>query len=245
MPKISVIVFLFLVSFFPGQAHAQYIDISTAAKDYGLDFIARTVAQQAIQKLTAQTVNWINSGFKGNPAYVTDPGQFFLDIGDREASRFLSTAGMSNLCSPFQAKVRLALVKNYLAETGGNYSCTLSRVKNNYEQFVNDFSQGGWDGWFEVTQNANNNPYGSYLSAQNSLYEQLASEQERYKDQLEWGQGFLSYEKETCNGTEQPVYRCADGTEAGHGAPVTGLCQFGAKPVATCPDGSHPKTYPD
>src|SRR3990167_52156 len=79
---------LSLLFIIPQKGHAQYIDISAAAKEYGLDSIATIVAKNIIKKLTAQTVNWINSGFKGNPAYVTNPGQFFLDIGDNEASRF-------------------------------------------------------------------------------------------------------------------------------------------------------------
>src|SRR3989344_6420706 len=93
-------------------------ETSNAVKEYGLDAVAYFFANRMVEKLAAQTVNWINSGFQGNPAYVTDPNQFFLDIGDEQASRFLSSTAFSNsLCSPFRAQVRLALVKNYLAET--------------------------------------------------------------------------------------------------------------------------------
>jgi hypothetical protein len=199
--KATGLIFLSLLFVFPSLSHAQYIDISTAAKDYGLDSIAHIVAQQAIQKLTAQTVNWINSGFKGNPAYITDPGQFFLDIADQEASRFLSNSNMNALCAPFRAEVRLALTKSYLAERSPqNFSCTLTKVKENFEQFTEDFSQGGWDSWFEVTQNSQNNPYGAYLEAKNSLSTVIGTRQAKYVDQLSWGQGFLSYE--VCDGTK-------------------------------------------
>src|SRR4051812_4231788 len=47
-------------------------------KQFVLDPIARTAARYVIKRITTQTVNWINSGFKGNPAFVTNPQQFFL-----------------------------------------------------------------------------------------------------------------------------------------------------------------------
>lgn len=161
---------------------------------FGWDSVAWYAAKLIVKKLTAQTVNYINSGFKGNPAYVTDPGQFFLDTADDVASKLLSDTSLNKLCTPFKASVRLALVKNYISEDE-NYSCTLTTLKNNYDEFTRDFSQGGWDGWFEVTQNSQNNPFGAYASAQNKLGMQIGTEKNKYEKQLDWGQGFLSFEK--------------------------------------------------
>ena len=190
---IFIITFLFIS---PQKGMAQYIDISQAAKEYGLDSLASILAKNILKRITAQTVNWINSGFQGNPAYVTDPGQFFLGIADTEASRLLSTSGLSNLCGPFRAQVRLALVKNYLAETDNQYySCSLGTLEQNYNSFINDFSQGGWDGWFSVTQNNQNNPYGTYLDTKNQLSVNIGTQKEKYQKQLDQGGGFLSFEK--------------------------------------------------
>ena len=126
-------------------------------KKFVLDPIAYGIAKMIIKQLTAQTVNWINSGFKGNPAFVTDPSQFFLNVGDTVAAAALSGSALKNLCQPFQAKVRLALAQNYLQETGPqNYSCTLGALENNFDNFTKDFTQGGWDGWFSMTQNQTN-----------------------------------------------------------------------------------------
>ncbi|KND47994.1 MAG: hypothetical protein AB201_00105 [Parcubacteria bacterium C7867-006] len=186
---------LSFVLVFPQKTNAQYVDVSNAFKEYVGDPLAYFAANIALKKISAQTVNWINSGFKGNPGYLTDPTQFFLDIGDNVASDFLSGPKMNMLCSPFNAQVRLALVKNYISQDEGNYSCTLSTLKNNYDQFIGDFSQGGWDGWFELTQNQSNNPYGAYLQAQISLSKELGIENNKYLKQLEQGKGFLSFQK--------------------------------------------------
>lgn len=178
----------------PNVASA-FADNAITIKEYGLDTAAYLFVNIIIKRMTAQTVNWINSGFKGNPAYITDPGQFFLETSDRVASTFLSSTALNQLCSPFKAEVRLALVRSYLDDYRENYSCSLSKIKDNYEAFMNDFSQGGWEGWFELTQIDSNNPYGSYLQAKNSLSVQIGSQQKKYQDQLQWGSGFLSFEK--------------------------------------------------
>lgn len=188
-----IILSLFFIS--PTTTHAQYIDLANAAKEYGLDLVGWTIPNMMIKKIVAQTVNWINSGFQGKPGYVQNPKQFFLDTADNEASRFLSTRGMRQICSPFKAEVQLALIKNYLQDGSGNYACSLKVLKNNYDQFMGDFSKGGWTGWFEMTQNDNSNPYGQYLNAQQQLAVNIGTQQNKYKDQLGQGNGFLSFEK--------------------------------------------------
>lgn len=164
-------------------------------KHYVLDPLAWAVAKRMINRLTVQTVNWINSGFQGNPAYLTEPGQFFLNVGDDVASKFLSETSLSQLCTPFKAEVRLALLKNYLStDSSENYSCRLDILKNNYDQFTQDFSVGGWDGWFEVTQNSQNNPYGVYIDTQNQLAKKIGESVQKYQKQLDYGDGFFSFE---------------------------------------------------
>lgn len=189
------IVILSLFSFsVPQKSHAQWVDVANTPKEYSLDWVATVWGKYALKKMTAQTVNWINSGFKGNPAFVSDPGQFFLDSADAVASTYLSSTALNQLCTPFKAKVRLALVKNYIQE-GDNYSCTLSTLKDNYDEFMNDFSVGGWDGWFEVTQTSGGNPYSAYFAAESQLLKKTAEDKARKEKELDQGQGFLSYKK--------------------------------------------------
>ncbi|OHA94039.1 MAG: hypothetical protein A2W51_01845 [Candidatus Zambryskibacteria bacterium RIFCSPHIGHO2_02_39_10] len=189
-------------------------------KQFILDPAARVAAKILVKKLTTSTVNWMNSGFQGNPSYVTDPGQFFLGVADDVASTYLSGTALNQLCSPFKAQVRLALVKNYLAGDNNNYSCTLSRVLNNYDQFTQDFSAGGWDAWFEVTQVSGNNPYGAYLNAQTSLNSRINSQINKYTDQVSQGRGFLNFEQcktgtafsqaDIDSGLVEPQYKVGD-----------------------------------
>ncbi len=168
---------------------------SLTAKEFIGDGIANFIAKMIIKQLTAQTVNWINSGFKGSPGFITNPDQFFLNIGDQTASKFLSGPVLSQLCTPFKAQVRIALVKNYLNETNPQYSCTIDRVIQNYDDFTRNFDSGGWDGWFSVTQNSTNNPIGSYLDAKNQMWVEIGRKSDTNKQQIAQGQGFLSFKR--------------------------------------------------
>ena len=190
---VSSLILLSMIFSFPQSTHAgSFILVS---KEFALDAIAWNIANTMLRKVTAQTVNWINSGFQGSPAYVRNPNQFFLSVADQEASRFLSGTELNALCSPFRAQVRLALVRNHLDDQQ-NFSCSLGILRNNYDQFMGDFSQGGWDGWFELTQNDQNNPIGAYRQAQNRLTTNIGNQQIKFQDQLKWSGGFLSWE--TC-----------------------------------------------
>lgn len=172
-------------------------NVSNTVKEYGLDAIAYIIAKAILRKITAQTVNWINSGFEGSPAFVTDPQRFFLNIGDQEASKLFIGANspLNQLCSSFQPQVRLALVKNYLSDEENQYTCTFSKIGTNFENFTRDFSQGGWQGWFSLTQENQNNPYGAYQQAKATLSASIQTNQQKYQSQLNWGNGFLSFEK--------------------------------------------------
>lgn len=210
----AIIAVMFTSSFLPffsRKAEAQWVtwdpgnfvpnaisstaDWSTFMKEYALDAVAVQTVNMIIERVTASTVNWINSGFKGSPAYVQDPEKYFLDLGDKIAGEFImKDPRLSNLCGPISARVRLALTQNYIGER--QWSCTLSQVGNNLENFMNDFSQGGWDNFFEVTQRQQNNPIGAFMQAQSELSAQLNSRSESARMQLGWGTGFLS--KKTC-----------------------------------------------
>lgn len=163
-----------------------------------IDGIAMAVAQRMVDDMVKSTVNWANSGFDGNPAYMTDPQQYFADSADRGAISYLAgtkvgAKSLNLLCSPFQAQVRLALQKHYTQQD--SFQCTLTDIVGNIEGFYQDFDQGGWDAWFSMTQNNANNPYGAYLDAQIELDSRIASAVGLKKTQLDANQGFLSWEE--------------------------------------------------
>lgn len=160
--------------------------------------IAMALAKAILDKMTNDLVAWINGGFQGKPAFVGDPGKFLLNIGDQLVGDIILGSDLAFLCSPFKVQIQLALALNYNA--GSSYSdqaaCTLSDVFNNVDNAFNDFSEGGWAGWFEITQNSNNNPYGSMLNAFGYMGVSINGKNSIELQKLDWGSGFMSFE--TC-----------------------------------------------
>src|SRR3989344_2927622 len=165
-----------------------------------VDTIAMSLAQRMIDDMVNSTVKWAQSGFEGNPAYATNPKQYFTDIADGVAGEFIYGSDLGFLCSPFQTQVRLALLQQYVQPD--NFQCTLTDIVGNIEDFYSNFDQGGWDAWFSMTQNNANNPYGAFLDAQVELDRRLQSAIELENKQLDWNQGFLSWSE--CLETNPP-----------------------------------------
>ena len=74
--------------------------------EYVLDGLAWEVANLAIQSMTKSIVNWINSGFEGSPAFVTDLRTNLRGVGDAVAARFFEELANQEIATtPFQDKV--------------------------------------------------------------------------------------------------------------------------------------------
>ncbi|OHA26304.1 MAG: hypothetical protein A3D56_01845 [Candidatus Taylorbacteria bacterium RIFCSPHIGHO2_02_FULL_45_35] len=156
-----------------------------------IDAVGTGIAQAMIDRIVRSTIKWAQSGFQGNPAYVIDPRQYFTDLADGVAGEFILGSELGFLCSPFQTQVRLALQRQY-AESRP-FQCTLTGVVGNIDAFYSDFSQGGWDGWFVMTQNNANNPYGAFINAQVELDSRLADAIGLENKKLDWDRGFRSF----------------------------------------------------
>jgi hypothetical protein len=172
-----------------------------------LNGLAWTIAKKTIQSITRSTVNWINSGFSGSPAFVSDLNQTLRSVGDAVANDFLNhlnqtvvdTTGF-NLTSPFQDQLNQQLRAEYYRTTGSwglNY--TLSQYSSDPRAFQNgDFSKGGVSAFLAQSQNPANNPFGAYQLASNQLWSQIDAAAQAKKAELNWGQGFTPW-RGNCN----------------------------------------------
>jgi hypothetical protein len=215
-------------AFAPHTAHAQFggpaFEINpivvggigltaagTAPKNI-LDALAWTVAKVAVQSITRSTVNWINSGFNGSPAFVSDLNQNLKFLGDAVADNFFNQLNRTaydatgfNITSPFQDQINQKLREEYYRTTGSwglNY--TLYQDSTDPRAFINgDFDKGGFNAFLSASQNPANNPFGAYMLASNALWNQVDAAAQQRKAELNWGNGFLPWRGE-CNTTAIP-----------------------------------------
>ena len=152
---IVAIVLLTAETVSPPKAQAQWMDFITEAftgissvaniyqkvsdaymeiKETVLDPLAWLLGKQLLQAITADVVDWINSGFEGNPAFISNPTGFFMGVGDQYTGAFIANSGpLSSLCSPFNLDLRLnlALQTSKISLPRSRYNCTLSTIINN------------------------------------------------------------------------------------------------------------------
>jgi hypothetical protein len=178
-----------------GNGQKGVVDAVTGIFSIGWDAIGFCLANAAIHYVAQSTINWINSGFEGNPVFIDNPGQFFRDVADAEAGLFIEELGLGFLCSEFAPKVRIALVNDYVKRTGGNYDnikCTFTDAQKNLEGFMSDFRQGGLGNYVEFVSNPGNRAQSAYLASQDALTFKINQQKAQLDMELNWGRGILS-----------------------------------------------------
>src|SRR3989344_6507081 len=171
--------------------------------------IARNVVKRLLQEMTKSTINWINSGFHGNPLFLENPQSFFRDIAKYEVKNLVTLFGYDSLRYPFGKDFSLNIINSYKRRLADNAAYTLSSVINDpvlLNNYRNDFNVGGWNGFLINTQYPQNNYIGFNMLATEELARRLQgtvqNEAEKIQTTLQQGMGFLS--TQTC--LSNPLY---------------------------------------
>jgi hypothetical protein len=180
-----------------------------------LNGVAYSLAKGQLAKMTQITVNWINSGFDGEPLYIRDRESYFQSIAD---GQLLSLVGplasvQNQYIYPFGRSVAKSIINSTKSTFENRAQSTLQnslRDGATTQDFANDFSTGGWDGWFSLTQNDQNNPLGFGIMTSQELADRINKKQESATAELLEGKGFLSQKK--C--VEYATNKRADGKNA-------------------------------
>jgi hypothetical protein len=183
----------------------QGLMYSLQIKEFSLDAIAWGLINIVVKEMIRSTTQWVNSGFQGSPAFVTNLEGFLTDIADKVAGNFIYGAGLNFICSPFKLNLQLALDFQYRTTRTGGYQaqCRLSTSVANIERFLDgDFTAGGWDAWFNTALVEDNNPYTAMYKAQTGLYSSISNAQGKEVKMLDFGRGFMS--KRVCKENTKP-----------------------------------------
>jgi hypothetical protein len=187
------------------------VSSSDWTKNLTLDGIAWSLAKRAISMMAAEFLNWVNSGFQGKPAFVTDLRGFLVDVADAEIGSVISDLGGigSFICAPFRLDVQIAVATQYQQGRDGEQSaptCTLTGIIDNIEGFISGIDPGrGLADWITITNTPQTyTPYGAVLSAQATARARLINAEGEEIKLLDYGSGFISQSVcEIIEGTDQ------------------------------------------
>ena len=167
-------------------------------KEYILDGLLTALAKPLLRALTDSIVQWIRSGFQGQPLFITNFETHLADAADQATGRFmkeyLSPESYNLLCSPWRFQTQL-LLKRVSSTRLQRQRCTLNTVLANAENgitFGAALRRGSWEDWMGVALNPQNNPHGALLSQYNKLLGEQNKAKDKAKTESVSNQGFLS-----------------------------------------------------
>ncbi len=163
-------------------------------KESCLDALAYTLSKQALSQVTNKTLNWVNTGFGGNPFYVRDMDSFlrsieketfqsYINATNRIENQIIGQTVNNSLISIFSGRAIPAVTRSAQNE-----------VEKQYNNFSNDFTKGGWASWLNATQ-GDQNPLGQFMIVSEQLSRDYAQKEQNTTQELTQGQGFLSQKK--------------------------------------------------
>jgi hypothetical protein len=170
------------------------------------DAIAHFIVMKVIDKITLATVDWINSGFAGDPFYVEDTFGFLNNIATEEINNVTGWFTASPEGYPFGDIVMMSILGTLQQEFTENMQFSLNQVlaHGDYSEFRVNFNIGGWAGYNAFLQ-PNNNPFGNYLLVNEELGRRIGGTSiniaENFSRQLNQSGGFLSQRKCVMSGT--------------------------------------------
>ncbi len=191
-----------------GKAHAGgiFVPVSEEAvahntnvlvyKECILDGIVARIRETLVSFMVKSTFNWVNTGNKGAPAFITNQEDFRLQIADKVVKEFTEGDKTDVIFDDFKQDIRRALARVYAQQTRKPelaYKHTIPEdKKEEYTDFINGRAPFSWD-MFLLSTMPENNPVGVYVM---SLNEMLSDINQRIQDEyteLNWGQGFKSH----------------------------------------------------
>ena len=175
-------------------------------KEMTLDGIAWNLGKEMIQQVQADVLDWANSGFDGEPAFITNYEEYFTGLADESLAEFIYGDNMQLMCAHVDISVRSAVARQYNTVVGrnqgsgatdpntGERQCLFEvAVGGEIESYIEgDFSQGSWDAWFELTVNGEADPIKSYLNTQIAAYNRVLDAQRIGTIEALANDGFLS-----------------------------------------------------
>lgn len=176
-------------------------DLKTLKKnDTCLKSIGRTIIKMLLQKITTDTVSWINGGMEGDPLFIENPDEYFGDIAKYEILGFGAEIRDPKLY-PFGKEFMQAQMYSFKNKFANNAQYTLDKTIRDTNPefsaytFSQDFSQGGWAAWDALTQNAANNPLGFSIMASDELAKRIEEKTKFAEGSLQMSGGYFGVEK--------------------------------------------------
>lgn len=157
-------------------------------KEYVLDPLAYIAVTGLLNAMTNTILGWIQGTDSG---FIENLEDELTRSADAMGGRILNQIATFNLCGNIGAFLRLSLSAPLSLRQ--RLECTATQIVANVEDFYQDFQQGGWPAFFEISLRPQNNAYGAYLLSLDATVEAQTKAQDTFRQNIAKGKGFLGF----------------------------------------------------
>ncbi len=168
-------------------------------KEYILDGISWFLNKVVLRSITHSLVQWINSGFQGEPAWILDKSVLLSVVVDENVAFLIGiimALSDEELYPWFKAAIVQAIGGSIYAGFEEGLQSTFPGGMVYYNDYLNDFSAcpaiTSWECYISISYYANN-PYGIVDYALGHLSDMIAEKVGNVTNDLLEGTGFLSF----------------------------------------------------
>ncbi len=155
-----------------------------------LNGVAYAVAKGLLQQVTNKALNWVNTGFNGNPLYVRDIDSYLKTVSDQQVNNFLQRIPDQNPI--FGNAIRSIITEQVTGIRDGYVDKVMDTPQARaYQAFQEDFSNGGWEAFL----NPQNNALRAVLESSDKLANNIATQSNNIQQELQRNNGFLDMKK--------------------------------------------------
>jgi len=150
--------------------------------------------KRLLDRITDDTVQWINNGAKGKPRFIDNFDDVLKESANEALGDTARELGLGKLCDEqLSLKLQLNLQKPATKKFRQEASCTLDKIVKNIDAFSKDFRNGGFIGYTE-TMSPNNNRFGIEILALDNVILRQTQEDQKSQMLASSGGGFKAVE---------------------------------------------------
>lgn len=184
-----------------------------------LDSLANVLKRAVVRTLVSSTVEWINNGFEGRPAYGQNISKMMKDTLDGVlGDAIYSTEYLKFLCSDFELPLKFALQLEFASSTTEEFRyrpvCRISDIAENVQGSIDDTVNyySDLNNIFDINFYGQENIYQTYFALRDEIQKVSDERAGRKTQELDRNKGFFSYRKckdgGTYKGTKEDEKNC-------------------------------------
>jgi len=155
-----------------------------------LNVAAYAAINIVLQTITNQIIGWIK-GTDSN--FVQNLQAEAFRTADAQTGKLLNELTGVNLCGNIGAFLKLSIGAPNAAFRQ-RLQCSVTGIVGNFQNFYDNFANGGWPAFFSISLEPQNNAYGAFLLTANEQFQRQNGAQQTLQQKLIQGSGFKGFE---------------------------------------------------